>query len=171
MTTASRSRSRVRTGSRRSPTDAALIVRRLTTHRDGWAPLVRFDPKQRWYTLLETAADHQAWLLTWLPGQSTDLHDHGGSAGAFTVVAGVLTEWAAGFGRCGPSRPETAETHAGGRVRSFGPAHVHRIGNTGTTPAVSIHVYTPALEFMRRYVVDPRAGLVEVGREQAGVDW
>ncbi|WP_239376991.1 cysteine dioxygenase family protein [Frankia sp. Cj5] len=168
MTTASHSRSRARTGRRHSPTAAALIVRRLTTHRDGWVPLVRFDPDRRWYTLLETTTDHQAWLLTWLPGQSTDLHDHGGSAGAFTVVAGVLTEWAVGFGRYGPSRPDT---HARGRVRSFGPAHVHRIGNTGTTPAVSIHVYTPALEFMRRYVVDQRAGLVEVGREQAGVDW
>ena len=36
--------------------------------------------------------DYEAWLLTWLPGQSTGLHDHGGSAGAFTVLSGVVEE-------------------------------------------------------------------------------
>src|SRR2546423_15641277 len=50
----------------------------------------RFDPHERWYTRLVAADDHEAWLLTWHPGQGTDLHDPGGSAGAFPVLAGPL---------------------------------------------------------------------------------
>ena len=41
---------------------------------------------------------HEAWLLTWLPGQGTDWHDHGGSAGAFVVVQGALVEGTAVHG-------------------------------------------------------------------------
>ncbi|WP_322761909.1 cysteine dioxygenase family protein [Frankia sp. Cr2] len=160
--------------SRRRPTDLTLIVRRLAAHRDSWTPLVRFDPIRRWSTLLDATSDYQAWLLTWLPGQSTDLHDHGDSAGAFAVVAGVLTELTVVPGRSEPLRPTALTnptTFATGQARSFGPAHVHDISNTGNAAAVSIHVYAPALEFMRRYALDPHAGLVEIGRERAGVDW
>ena len=38
------------------------------------------------------AAVDSRWLLSWLPGQGTGLHDHGGSAGAFAVVRGTLHE-------------------------------------------------------------------------------
>jgi predicted metal-dependent enzyme (double-stranded beta helix superfamily) len=133
-----------------------------------WTPLVRFAPERRWHTLLHAASDYQAWLLTWLPDQSTGLHDHGGSAGAVIVVAGTLTELSIDPGRPGQRHPTALMT---GQVRSFGPAHVHHIANTGAAPAVSIHVYAPALELMRRYVLHPRLGLIEVGRTRAGTDW
>ena len=103
----------------------------------------------------------QVWLLSWRPGQGTGLHDHGGSAGAFAVVRGTLHE------RVG-ARKGTAELSAG-RVRHFGPHHVHQVSNTGTQAAVSVHVYTPRLTVMNTYRVDGR-GLVRTGTEEAGVD-
>src|SRR3954447_26114543 len=57
-----------------------------------WPVAPRFNPVDRWYHRLARAGDHEVWLLTWLPGQGTDLHDHGGSAGAFHVRSGTLTE-------------------------------------------------------------------------------
>jgi predicted metal-dependent enzyme (double-stranded beta helix superfamily) len=100
---------------------------------------------QRWYARLAAADDHEARLLTWLPGQSTDLHDHGGSAGAFTVLAGHLTEQTPVRGRLAERRYGVTAT------RTFGPHHVHRMVNAGTVPAVSVHVYAPALTRMTRY--------------------
>ncbi len=32
------------------------------------------------------------WLISWVPDRSTELHDHGGSLGALTVVSGALDE-------------------------------------------------------------------------------
>src|SRR5256886_4410330 len=107
----------------------------------------RFDRHERWYTRLVAADDHEAWLLTWLPGQGTDLHDHGGSAGAFTVRSGRLTEE---IPRGGVLLPRA---YGPGATRHFGSHHVHRMANAGTVPAVSVHVYSPALTRMTRYSV------------------
>ena len=64
------------------------------------------DPVDRYYVRLARQREFEAWLLTWLPGQGTDWHDHGGSAGAFMTLRGVLTERHAevGYGALGSFR-------------------------------------------------------------------
>jgi hypothetical protein len=57
-----------------------------------------------------------------------------------------------------------------GSVRVFGPRHVHRIVNADTAPAVSLHVYAPALREMTRYRIDDGVLSVAVV-EKAGIDW
>ena len=67
-----------------------------------------------------------------------------------------------------PSLHRTLDT---GRHRSFGPHHVHEVSCAGQVPAVSLHVYAPALASMRRFVLDDDGRAVIVARERAGVDW
>src|SRR2546421_798790 len=98
----------------------------------------RFDPDNRWYERLDLAGDHEAWLLSWLPGQSTDLHDHGPASGAFTVVSGVLTERVARGAR------DVLHTLTTGQSRVFAPNYVHQVSNNGPDPAVTVHVYSAA---------------------------
>jgi predicted metal-dependent enzyme (double-stranded beta helix superfamily) len=113
------------------------IAAEVARDRDRWTHLLRYDPDERFAALVEATGDVEVWLLSWLPGQHTDLHDHAGSAGAFTVVSGLLTE--------------TVRRRAGdvtqpvivGRTRVFGPRHVHQVRNADVDPAVSIHVYRP----------------------------
>jgi hypothetical protein len=125
----------------------------------------RFDPTQRWYARLAVTDDHEVWLLTWLPGQGTDLHDHGGSAGAFTVVSGEITEEIVGI-----DGSLTSGNYARTDGHAFGPHHVHRIANIGQEPAVTVHAYGPALRTMTRYRL--AAGeLVAEEMSQAGADW
>ena len=132
-----------------------------------WPVTPRFDAAQRWYHRLAAAPDHEVWLLTWLPGQSTDLHDHGGSAGAFLVHAGTLTEEVVTDG----ATPRiTARELGEGTGRRFGGRHIHRIANRSVRPAVSIHVYGPALSSMTRYRIRPE-GLDVLAVERAGVQW
>ncbi len=132
-----------------------------------WPARPEFHPDRRWYARLALAGDHEAWLLTWLPGQATDLHDHGGAAGAFTVLEGHLTE-ATPTG--GPGVELAERSYGPGATRRFGARHVHRIVNSGTVPAVSVHVYSPVLTRMTRYAIDGGA-LRIAGTEQAGRDW
>lgn len=47
---------------------------------------------ERWYTRLDGNDELDVWLISWVPDRSTELHDHGGSLGALTVVSGALTE-------------------------------------------------------------------------------
>jgi mannose-6-phosphate isomerase-like protein (cupin superfamily) len=156
-------------------TGLAALARHYARNRSSWPVTPQFDAASRWYARIGGDPTHEAWLLTWLPGQSTDLHDHGGSAGAFLVVGGVLTEQvvragAAGVPReAGPVVPREASLGEG-TVRAFGPRHVHRIVNAGAVPAVSLHVYAPALREMTRYRID--GGVLSVAVvERAGVDW
>ena len=101
-------------------------------------------------------AGAQVWLLSWLPEQGTPLHDHGTSAGAFTVVRGTLTERVVAAGPHAASHETTADLTAG-RVRHFGPHYVHQVTNTAAEPAVSVHVYTPGLAWMNTYRIDGAA--------------
>ncbi|WP_254549949.1 cysteine dioxygenase [Catellatospora tritici] len=148
--------------------DFLEIARRLAARPQQWPVAVRFDPAQRWYHRLALHDDYEAWLLSWLPGQETDLHDHGGSAGAFTVVAGELTEYTlTGDDDAARLLGTALPTGAG---RRFGAHHLHQIGNAGTVPAVSVHVYGPALQTMTRYrIQDGRLRVAAVDR--AGAQW
>lgn len=135
------------------------IAHEFAANRDSWAHLLRYDPDQRWVGLLERTAEHEVWLLSWLPGQHTELHDHGGATGAFTVVSGSLTEHAVRV----DSRPaEVLHSLVAGQSRVFGPKYVHQVYNDGEDPAVSIHVYRPARSGITRYEWDPARGPVPV---------
>jgi Cysteine dioxygenase type I len=133
-----------------------------------WPVAPRFDPGRRWYHRLAVAPDHEVWLLTWLPGQATELHDHGGSAGAFHVFAGSLTEDTVATGG---GTPRISSRELGkGAGRRFGEHHIHRIANRSDRPAISIHVYGPALTTMTHYRIGPD-GLDVLNVERAGVQW
>jgi mannose-6-phosphate isomerase-like protein (cupin superfamily) len=141
------------------------IARRYAADPDSWPFAPRFDPHQRWYHRLANAAEHEVWLLTWLPGQGTDLHDHGGSAGAFVVVSGDLVEHSATA-----DGGLTAARLGAGSARRFGLRHIHQITNVSSRPAVSVHVYGPALTSMTRYVRHDGA-LRVASVDRAGVAW
>ena len=93
------------------------FLTQLAEQRPLWEPLITFDPWSRHYVRLAAASGVEAWLLTWLPGQGTEWHDHGGSAGAFLTVLGALTEQQAMVqprrAAAGPAgSPDDPERHA-----------------------------------------------------------
>ena len=163
-------------------TGAAGLAAALSAAAPRWLDLVEYRAHGRWTHLLPAddaaavldpdlhadLAGAQVWLLSWLPDQGTPLHDHGTSAGAFSVVQGSLTERVVAAGRTAVH--ETTEELTTGRVRHFGPHYVHQVTNTGPEAAVSVHVYTPRLAWMNTYRIDAGA-LVRTGTERAGVDW
>jgi predicted metal-dependent enzyme (double-stranded beta helix superfamily) len=163
-------------------TGAAGLAAALAAAAPRWRHLVEYRPSSRWTRLLRAdeaadlldpalhpdLADAQVWLLSWLPRQGTPLHDHGTSAGAFSVVRGSLTERVVAAGRTAVR--ETTDELTAGRVRHFGPHYVHQVTNDAAEPAVSVHVYAPGLAWMNTYRIDGGT-LVRTGTERAGVDW
>jgi mannose-6-phosphate isomerase-like protein (cupin superfamily) len=147
------------------------IATRLAGQRALWEPLVRYDPISRYYARLAKEPDFEAWLLTWVPGQGTEWHDHGGSAGAFVVTRGELTERSATVSQDGPpSIVDEPRVLSDGSLRAFGTKHIHRVTNNGLEPAVSVHVYSPALVEMTSYAEDGRR-LWQTGSQLIGVNW
>jgi rhodanese-related sulfurtransferase/predicted metal-dependent enzyme (double-stranded beta helix superfamily) len=141
------------TQSPRQLSELAALVDALATDPEAWIDRVRLRTGERWYERLERREDYEVWAISWLPGQATGFHDHGGSAGAFAVAFGTLEEHRHGV---------QANTVSQGQVRAFGPHDVHDVRNVSTAPAISIHAYSPPLSIMHRYELAD-AGLIPRG--------
>jgi mannose-6-phosphate isomerase-like protein (cupin superfamily) len=135
--------------------ELSALTRSLAAHPELWRSLVRFQESGRWWTRLDGPVDVDVWLLTWLPSQGTELHDHGASAAAFTVVEGTLTE----------IRPTREGARASldlssDQTQTVDPGDLHDVLNTGTRPAVSIHAYSPPLTRMTYWATAADGSLV-----------
>ncbi|MCW2747099.1 MAG: hypothetical protein JWP10_241 [Nocardioidaceae bacterium] len=108
---------------------------------------VHTDTENRWHVRIHCDDQVDVWLISWTKDQATQLHDHGGSSGAFTVVSGQLDEvvWSGEL-------DEHARKHHDTVV--FGPHYVHDVRNTRDEVAVSVHAYSPPLSLMNYYDVE-----------------
>ncbi|WP_421733570.1 cysteine dioxygenase [Cellulomonas sp.] len=138
-----------------SVSELSALTRSIAARPELWQPLVRFEETGRWWTRLDGPPDVDVWLLTWLPSQGTELHDHGDSAAAFTIAAGTLTE----------IRPQrdgrlVPQELPAGQTQTVEPGDLHDVLNTGTEPAVSIHAYSTRLTRMTYWATTPDGRLV-----------
>lgn len=140
---------------REHPTTVADFVglaRSIAADRAQWAPLVQYDATSRWYHRLRTGPGYEIWLLSWVPGQSSGLHDHGRSSGVLTVLAGELSE-----------RTERGTRRlAPGAQRVFAPGYAHDMVNDSLEPAVSLHIYYPGLTEMPMHASQSTAAAPDV---------
>ena len=136
------------------PKELASVVTALGADAHLWRDYVRHDPDDRWHARIYWSPTVEVYLLSWDLDQDTRVHDHGGSAGAFYVAQGTLTEQ---YGHLGGS--SLAErTHATGTVAPFSADYLHNLGNTGPALATSVHAYSPPLSVMRFYEPSDRSG-------------
>jgi predicted metal-dependent enzyme (double-stranded beta helix superfamily) len=94
--------------------------------------------------------DFDAWLIAWPRGGKVELHDHGVSTGAVSVISGALVE---AVPRRDDSGRLTLVRHelGAGATLGFGAGHVHDVTNESDEHALSLHVYSPALTSMTFY--------------------
>jgi predicted metal-dependent enzyme (double-stranded beta helix superfamily) len=116
----------------------------------GSYPFIDYNAEQRWHQRIYRDARVDVWLISWLPTQGTQLHDHGGSSGAFTVVWGELSE-----ATYVPSTGGLSERrHGAGKSIGFDGRYVHDVRNTSDAPAVSVHAYSHPLTSMNYFDVN-----------------
>ena len=122
---------------------------------------------ERWFTRVHGDEELDVWLISWVPGRATELHDHGGSLGALTVLSGSLNEfrW---DGRGLRRRRLDAGDQAGfplgwvhdvvwapWAVAGPVPAPASTIKRP-VEPTLSVHAYSPPLTAMSYYEVTDR---------------
>ncbi|MFK0255819.1 cysteine dioxygenase [Streptomyces sp. NPDC090445] len=146
---------------REHPTTVAEFVglaRSIAEDRASWQHLVRYDATTRWYHRLRTVPQalgsaraggapigYEVWLLSWVPGQGSGLHDHGASSGVLTVLDGALTEHST----------RGALTLRAGSQRVFAPGYAHEVVNDSLDGAISLHIYFPGLTEMPMHNCSP----------------
>jgi hypothetical protein len=131
-----------------STVDASAIAEGLATVSVPWDLGLEDPPAERRYERILATDAYDAWLIYWPPESSIDMHDHGDSIGALSVVAGVLDEDV----RIGDQIVTTRL--AAGDTLHLPARRVHAVTNRADSAATSVHVYAPPLRSMSFYRLD-----------------
>jgi hypothetical protein len=109
----------------------------------------------RWFTRIHGDDELDIWLISWVKDHATELHDHGGSLGALTLVSGALDEFRWDGKALRRRRLQAGDQAAFplGWVHDvvWAPAPAEPIG-----PTLSVHAYSPPLTAMSYYEVTDR---------------
>ena len=131
------------------------IAQGIAARPEIWKPLEHADTERRRYELVYEDDRMDAWVLSWMPGQGTGFHDHYISSVGVCVAQGRVREDQLVFGR------EPLERHlTAGDARSGDATYIHRVTHEAGEPAVTIHVYSPRLEWVGQYRVDESTGVM-----------
>jgi len=95
----------------------------------------------------------ELWLLSWLPGQVTPIHDHGGVLTATTVLSGAVLEERFERTHASQVRPTWTTLREVGDLDPIEPATIHRVRPIGS--AVTLHLYVPLCVEGRIYELAP----------------
>jgi cysteine dioxygenase len=144
------------------PCPLALLERALAEHEHGADALgdaVTIDTAAYVRTLVFASTSLEVFVMAWLPGQRSPIHDHRGSACAVKVIAGTAIEQH--YQRCSPTtvvpHGEPRMIGAGSVIGSLD-ADIHSLGNAAANPAsirnilVTIHAYSPPLAPTLKYL-------------------
>lgn len=129
-----------------TPGELEEIAVGIVERPDLWEPLVQVDAEQRRYELVYEDERMDAWVLSWMPGQGTGFHDHYISGVGIAVAAGGVREDLLVY------HGDDLELHLrAGDSRQGGPGYIHRVRHGFGEPAVTIHVYSPRLDWVGQY--------------------
>ena len=105
----------------------------------------------RWFTRIHGDDRLDIWLISWVPGHATELHDHGDSLGALTVLSGSLDEFHWDGTELARRRLDAGDQAA------FSRGWVHDVvwAPSAPGPTLSVHAYSPPLVEMSYYDVAP----------------
>jgi predicted metal-dependent enzyme (double-stranded beta helix superfamily) len=129
-----------------SPDELEGVAAGLAARTDIWEPLVHGNPDRRCYELVYEDDRMDAWILSWMPGQGTGFHDHYISGVGLCVAQGCVREDMMVYG----SDPQSRLLREGA-TRQGGPGYIHRVNHDVGTPAVTVHVYSPRLDWVGQY--------------------
>jgi predicted metal-dependent enzyme (double-stranded beta helix superfamily) len=123
-------------------------------YAEGWYVARRYDAHDGAYSLQ---------VFVWPPGTGTRIHDHS-SWGAYACALGTVLEerydrlddgTIADQARLGKAWQLLWSPEDGASTVLPGDGGIHRVGNPGTTPAVSVHIYGPRTEEVDGHDYDP----------------
>jgi hypothetical protein len=131
------------------PVELAALARRIAAKPSLWGPFVRHGIRERGHEQIYLDAYVGIWVISWMPGHDTGLHDHEWSSGGVAVAEGAIVEERPRWGM--PPRRVVAEA---GDAFCLTDTEIHRMANVSSAPAVTIHAYSPPIDRMGLYAVD-----------------
>jgi hypothetical protein len=137
----------------------------LSGRYDHLLPAAGIPASDRWFTRLHSDDELDVWLISWVPGETTELHDHSGSLGAMTLLSGALHEF-----RWTGDQLRRRRLTAGDQA-AFPLGWVHDVtwapfgAGSSNVSTLSVHAYSPPLTAMSYYEITERDTLRRIRTE------
>jgi cysteine dioxygenase len=134
---------------------SSLTFRRVRFDKQDWEAYAHFDASRN-YTRNLIATDHVSYsllLLCWNPGQESPIHDHPCDGCFMEVLEGSIQECRYRVSSVkGDNTKQKLECtqdktfNEGGIIFIEDSQGLHKVGNPGTRPAVTMHMYSPPFQ-------------------------
>jgi uncharacterized NAD(P)/FAD-binding protein YdhS/predicted metal-dependent enzyme (double-stranded beta helix superfamily) len=118
-------------------------------------PFVQPNPQNYNRATVKLGDQYELLVMTWLSGQSSVPHDHGGSICAMLTVRGQAVEGNYSVAPDGYVDLEYENIYPAGEVTAGEDAAVHTISNAADEILVTVHIYSPPLRDFRRFTARP----------------
>ncbi len=131
----------------------AEVLQQAALRPEDVAEYVRNDPDHYHRSLVILREQYELLVMTWLPGQESDPHDHAGSICVLQVLEGAAVEAAFRLAPDGYVEQDYEQPLERGAISAGEDIGIHTIRNpmSATGPLVSVHVYSPPLSNFRRF--------------------
>src|SRR5262245_47497327 len=140
----------------------AKMLETYARSADDWRKFALFEATYYSRNLVRKSEQYELIVLCWNPGQCSPIHDHANQRCWMTVLDGSVCET-----MFHPVEHDSgADTLREGTTRTFAVGSVayivdeigwHRIGQSGATPAVTLHLYSRPIRECRIYDQERRA--------------
>ncbi|KAJ3262653.1 hypothetical protein HK103_000182 [Boothiomyces macroporosus] len=127
-----------------------VLMSSYKSNRLDYAKYALFDSKKYTRNLIDDGnGKYNLIALCWGPGQTSPIHNHANSHCIFKVLEGQLTEvlYPSEQGRL-PKISKYTENQVNYMHDKIG---THRVGNDSSEPAISLHLYSPPIEYCKIY--------------------
>ena len=141
-------------GTRPSATRIQQVLEQANLGEADLAEFIKTDPRRYHRGRVAWRPSFELLVMTWLPGQCSPPHDHGGSICGMRVVRGTAIERTYRVAEDGAAEACMDERLPQGRTVTGDDAGVHSVHNADADgpPLVTLHVYAPPLREYRRFV-------------------
>jgi cysteine dioxygenase len=140
----------------RAPLDELVAaVARCDVDCDDVVSFLRFSDRGYQRVPLRRGEWYQAWVMCWKNGQRSAIHDHKGSSCSMRVLRGTLTETLFEFAPNGHIKPTFSRDFLPGQAFGGEDLDIHQVSNlqADNLDLVTLHVYSPPLQFMNTYSI------------------
>jgi uncharacterized NAD(P)/FAD-binding protein YdhS/predicted metal-dependent enzyme (double-stranded beta helix superfamily) len=137
--------------------DLANALESAQLHYSDVADWVQTNPHNYNRATVALREQYELLVMTWLPGQSSVPHDHGGSICAMLTMRGNAVEGNFSVAPDGYVDLEYENYFRPGQVTAGDDAAVHTVSNPADSEQtlVTVHIYSPPLRDFRRFTARP----------------
>ena len=130
----------------------AILAEYSVMNRGDWSKYAFFNDGHYVRNLIDGDDRFELMVICWGPGQKSRVHDHEKSRCVFTVIQGRIDESLYDF----DLKHQRDDVLEEGHVSHVENSQLHSVGNSTSTPSVTLHLYFPPIKRVKLFDLETK---------------